>query len=288
MIRAMVFVLRVVMASLRSERLNHALTLTTVAVSMALVGAVYLAQVNLVAWAERWASERGVAVFVDPAADEVARKRIDNVLRRELKLERVTWQAPDATAADLAKLLGLKGTDGLDAFAPWVAEARLSTGASVTAVAALATDPAVLHVDTGAIVAARVERIARGVALGGSLVALLLLLGAYLVLANTVGLALNARRDEVEIMELVGTPLGWIYAAYMSEGVLLGGLGAGLAVGLLEAARTAVGDALSTALSVPPLIGFGTRAWGFIAVGAVIGAVGSATSIRRFLKRSEV
>ena len=53
-----------------------------------------------------------------------------------------------------------------------------------------------------------------------------LTLAAALTVANVVRLALHARRDELEIMQLVGAPQVYIRGPFVMEGVLQGGLGA--------------------------------------------------------------
>jgi cell division transport system permease protein len=73
-------------------------------------------------------------------------------------------------------------------------------------------------------------RFARGV---GLLVIVMLAVAASLTVANVVRLAANARRDEIEIMQLVGAPLGYIRGPFVTEGVLQGGVGALAALALL-------------------------------------------------------
>jgi cell division transport system permease protein len=64
-----------------------------------------------------------------------------------------------------------------------------------------------------------------GLALG-----LVLTLAAALTVANVVRLALHARRDELEIMQLVGAPQVYVRGPFVMEGMLQGGLGAILAL----------------------------------------------------------
>jgi cell division transport system permease protein len=55
-----------------------------------------------------------------------------------------------------------------------------------------------------------------------------LMLGAVFTVGAVVRLSLHARRDELEIMELVGAPFSYIRGPFVVEGLLLGGLGAAL------------------------------------------------------------
>jgi cell division transport system permease protein len=50
-----------------------------------------------------------------------------------------------------------------------------------------------------------------------------------------VRLAAYARRDEIEIMQLVGAPFAFIRGPFVAEGILQGGVGALLAIVLLWA-----------------------------------------------------
>jgi cell division transport system permease protein len=73
-------------------------------------------------------------------------------------------------------------------------------------------------------------RIVRGV---GWILGAVLTIAAALTVANVVRLALYARRDELEIMQLVGAPQAYIRGPFVMEGVLQGGLGALLALSAL-------------------------------------------------------
>ena len=79
--------------------------------------------------------------------------------------------------------------------------------------------------------------IVRGV---GLILAAILTIAAALTVANVVRLALYARRDELEIMQLVGAPQAFISGPFVMEGVLQGGVGALLALTALGAAFLAL------------------------------------------------
>ena len=67
----------------------------------------------------------------------------------------------------------------------------------------------------------------------GGIVVGLLRLGAAMTVMNVVRLALLARRQEIEIMELVGVPLTYVRGPFIMEGVMAGGVGAFAALVLL-------------------------------------------------------
>jgi cell division transport system permease protein len=67
----------------------------------------------------------------------------------------------------------------------------------------------------------------------GLVLALLMAAAAAVTVATVVRLGLHARRDEIEIMQLVGSPLTFIRGPFVAEGLMQGGLGAFLALALL-------------------------------------------------------
>jgi cell division transport system permease protein len=70
-------------------------------------------------------------------------------------------------------------------------------------------------------------RLVQGV---GVFIVAMLAIAAALTVANVVRLAAYARRDEIEIMQLVGAPLAYVRGPFVVEGVLQGGAGAIVAV----------------------------------------------------------
>jgi len=75
--------------------------------------------------------------------------------------------------------------------------------------------------------------IVRGI---GLVLGCLLTVAAALTVANVVRLALFARRDEIDIMQLVGAPSVFIRGPFVMEGVLQGGIGALVALAVLALA----------------------------------------------------
>lgn len=74
----------------------------------------------------------------------------------------------------------------------------------------------------------------------GLMLGSVLAIAAALTVANVVRLALFARRDELEIMQLVGAPQVYVRGPFIMEGILQGGTGAALALVALLAGYTAV------------------------------------------------
>ena len=77
-------------------------------------------------------------------------------------------------------------------------------------------------------------RIASGLsAVRGTGFALALLMALAATVTSVVRLGLQARRDEIEIMQLVGSPISFVRGPFVAEGVIQGGMGALVALGCL-------------------------------------------------------
>jgi cell division transport system permease protein len=119
--------------------------------------------------------------------------------------------------------------------------------------------------------------------------AVVLLISATLLIFNTIQLAIFARRREVSVMKLVGASNWFIRIPFMLEGMVQGFVGAVLAFILVYAARNFVIELVTDASFDPfnPLRAHASDAVGtgifILFVGAIVGAVGSAIAVRRFL-----
>lgn len=125
----------------------------------------------------------------------------------------------------------------------------------------------------------------------GALVVILSLMAvSVVVVSNTIKLTVLAREKEIGIMKYVGATNWFIRGPFLVEGMLIGFISAGVAMGLVGALyykiSGLVGEELflmfSTAL-VPERFLILNLVWIFMALGISIGAFGSIVSMRRFL-----
>ena len=107
-----------------------------------------------------------------------------------------------------------------------------------------------------------------------------LLLSATVLILNTIRMAIFARRREVSVMKLVGATNWFIRIPYITEGFIQGLLGSGVAILAVTALHTWYPLHNEFQLNTSALLG--TNAVVLI-VGVLIGSVGSAIAIRRFL-----
>ena len=112
----------------------------------------------------------------------------------------------------------------------------------------------------------------------GLALVVLMALAAAVTVAAVVRLGLYARREEIEIMELVGAPMTYIRGPFVAEGFLQGGLGALVALAVLwagfAAARAWWGTDIGAALDGAALEFLPVRFCVYLLAGGM--AVGSA------------
>ena len=107
-----------------------------------------------------------------------------------------------------------------------------------------------------------------------------LLLSATVLILNTIRMAIFARRREVSVMKLVGATNWFIRVPYITEGFIQGLLGSGVA--MLAVSALHMWYPLHNEFALDAAALWGTNIVVLI-VGVVIGSVGSAIAIRRFL-----
>ena len=240
-----------------------------------------------------WAGEVPVSLYLAPGADLEAARAAALALAPDAEVEAVP---PAEAMRRLRTSLGAEGRvlDGLgdDALPPSV-ELRfrdLSHERAHALASLLLAVPGAVEVDDGAIRVARLEALVdRARKLGLLLLGLLGAATAILV-SNTLKLAVYARRDEIEIMKLVGATNLYVSAPILLEGVIQGLLGAGMAVATLAAANLVllprVREAVPLAARLTPAdILPGQMLLAIVVGGAALGLVASAISLQRFLRR---
>jgi len=134
----------------------------------------------------------------------------------------------------------------------------------------------------------RLVALTRAVRSGGTVLAALLGLASLLIIVNTIRLAVAARRQEIEIMALVGATPAFIRGPFMLEGALQGALAAALTTILLIGGYMALAAGLSASLPFLPLLAPAAILPVAVAIvwmlGTAVGIGGSVIGLRRYLR----
>jgi len=148
-------------------------------------------------------------------------------------------------------------------------------------------DPAIQSVSNKKNDTKKILEVTNLVTITAAVLTVLLVLASVLLIANTIRLSLYARRREVEVMKLVGATDWFIRWPFVIEGVVVGALGALVAIGVLGITKVALLDPLAnnwTLIAAPRTLAFSALVAILLGAGVMVSALGSGLSLRRFLQ----
>ncbi len=120
---------------------------------------------------------------------------------------------------------------------------------------------------------------------------LILLLNSLFNILNTVRIAMYARRQEIEVMRLLGAKRSFIRAPYLLEGMFLGILAGGVSAAALYPGYFALVKQLAQFLPALPLLNSPKQVWIILGIllgiGVSMGVFGSAFAANRYLRELE-
>ena len=239
--RALDYAIREGWASLWRSRGSASFAVLAIALAMIVLGALLLTTSNVERLLAQWASAAEFSVYLRDDATSEQRGTVETIVDRSGVIAgRQYISKAEALArfrrefADLASLTD----DFEDNPFPASVEVRVRAdaqddGRADALVKRVAGLPGVADVRYDRQWLARLASglaTIRGVGFG---LAVVMALAAAVTVASVVRLGLNARRHELEIMQLVGSPMAFIRGPFVAEGVLQGGLGAAVALAIL-------------------------------------------------------
>jgi cell division transport system permease protein len=117
----------------------------------------------------------------------------------------------------------------------------------------------------------------------------LFLVSSVLLISNAIRLSIFARRKEIEVMKLVGASDSFVRTPFVFEGMVQGLIGAGLAALTVVWLNFLFVDWSRDALPFVPISGDAVNTLAvlilLVAVGVMIGVIGSFLSVTRFLRK---
>jgi len=224
------------LASLRRGRRSGALSTATIAVALFVLGTFLITTSNLERLGREWSNSAQLSVYLSDGITAAERATIERTLAPGNVVASLQYVSKaDALArfkktfSDLTSSLDGLGENPL----PASFEVQLLGGADSVVdllVAELRQLPGVADVRYDREWLARLVAAINVVRVVGGVLGALLTVAAALTVANVVRLGLYARRDELDIMELVGAPRAYVQGPFVMEGTLHGGLGAVVAL----------------------------------------------------------
>ncbi|HVC71429.1 MAG TPA: permease-like cell division protein FtsX [Acidimicrobiales bacterium] len=285
------YVARETASNLWRNRLMTIAAVLTVAVSLSLVGSSLLLQQGVAHATAMWQHGVSVEVFLKPSVSNSQRASIQGQLRQLPYVESCLYRSKQYDYNEAKHLLTPDESQALTvATTPASYRCVLNNPSQAQAIAKQFDGyPGVRNVASPTQSIRNMESVTKILRWVFLALAVILLLSASVLILNTIRLAIFARRREVSVMKLVGATNWFIRLPFMFEGVIQGLLGAVVAaavVVVLHLVLDALGNSKTTTIlyqmrvSTHEVVGTSLVV---LLVGVLIGSVGSAFGIRRFL-----
>jgi cell division transport system permease protein len=291
-------VVRQALENLRRSPITAILTLLTITTALFLLGIFGLFSQNLSRAKGLSANDVKVHVFLREGLSDSSREELVRDLEKVTRGAQISYVSKDTALHDFREMLGDDSVilEGIDTENPLPSSLSISFENWRIAEPAFAeienlfgSDPRVETIRFTRQIAAQLGKVAHVLRIIGYAGIVFLVLVAGFITSNTINLALFGHRMEIEIMRLVGAQRASIYAPYVLEGLLQGGVAASLAISTLWVIFVSLKDQVVTAeplQMIVPSLSF--LSFGFLLlillVGVLIGTVSSFFAVRRFLR----
>jgi len=254
--------------SFKRQPLMHVASIATISVSCLILGSCLLGFRNFESLAEKTSPHVTGTVYLKEGLTESQIAEVRERLLSQEHVTKVTFKSKTKVADELQVFLGTPGAEvlpGTELF-PDLMELELDQNSSPQLVAGLkahlAKDPSISEVDFSDDWLAQYMKV-RGFlkSIGWALI-IGLVFGCGFIIANFMGIRHQSRKEEMEIVQLIGAERAFVLAPFLWEGLLEGILGSGISLILLAVLKWILGDLL--AQDWQTLIGISS--WAFLSI----------------------
>ncbi|GAB1724841.1 MAG: FtsX-like permease family protein [Nitrospira sp. CR1.1] len=240
--RRLLYLLREAVANVLTNRTTTLVAVATTAFTFACVGVFLLLYVNLKTMATSLEQDIQVMVYLQDDVTEQARNDIEQQLKADRAIGSLTFVSKERALADFqaqfpseSRLLQGLGQNPLPAsfVVTLTAESR-SSDAMRRWANRTQLIPGVGQVQYNQEWVEALAGIVRYIEVAAIIVGMILSAASVTIIANTIRLALYSRREEIEILGLIGASATFIRVPYLLEGAALGLCGSALSLVILK------------------------------------------------------
>jgi len=284
------------LSNIRQNIFVNVVTIGTITLALLIVSLFLLVFVNLENAAENWSERVQVTAYFDRELSAQEQASLRSRIAAIPGAARVNYVSRDeALKRFRARLRGQETLlEGVrpeilpTSFEISMKRASRDTQSVEAFVSGLKRIPGISEVQYGEEWVRRFNTFLNFMRLVGALLGAFLVIAVLFIVSNTIKLTIYARRDELEVMALVGATRFFIKAPFLIEGVIQGGAGALLAMGLLlalyegllhNAGSFLTFNPAAAGLSFLPV----EYVYAIVLSGVCLGFIGSLTSLKRFI-----
>ena len=293
--RAGFFLARAI-TNIRQNVFVNVVTIGTITLALLIVSLFLLVFVNLESAAESWSERVQVTVYFDRELTGQEQTSLREKISALSGVSRVGYVTRDEALKRFKTRLRGQETllEGVRAevlptsFEIALKRSHRDTASVENFVAALKKIPGITEVQYGEEWVRRFNSFLNFMRMLGALLGGFLVIAVIFIVSNTIKLTIYSRRDELEVMSLVGATRFFIKAPFLLEGLIQGLSGSVLTIALLfglyegflhNAGSFLTFNPAASGLSFLPL----EYLAGLLVAGALLGFIGSLTSLKRFI-----
>jgi cell division transport system permease protein len=214
----------------------HFVSISTIAVSLVILGVFFLCYRNFDSLAERTSNQSTGTVYLKDALKEADINRLREKILGLPYVQRVLFKTKASIMEDLQSFLGsatVETMPGNELF-PDVLEISIRKDATPGEVGELrviiSKYSEVAEVDFSEDWLTQFRKVRQFFRIGGALLIFGIVIGCGFMIANFMGMRHQARKREIEIVRLIGASQRFVLAPFLWEGTIEGVLGTGVAL----------------------------------------------------------
>ncbi|MFA7404643.1 MAG: permease-like cell division protein FtsX [Pelobacteraceae bacterium] len=290
------FFLSRAITNIRQNVFVNVVTVGTITLALLIVSLFLLVFVNLESAAENWSERVQVTVYFDKELTSQEQAAFREKISALSGVSRVGYVSRDEAMKRFKSRLRGQETllEGVrpevlpTSFEIALKRSHRDTTSVEAFVVALKRIPGITEVQYGEEWVRRFNSFLNFMRLLGALLGGFLVIAVIFIVSNTIKLTIYSRRDELEVMALVGATRFFIKAPFLLEGLIQGTAGSILSVALLfglyegflhNAGSFLTFNPATSGLSFLPI----EYLAGLLCAGALLGFIGSLTSLKRFI-----
>lgn len=280
---------------LTNVKRNRAMTvasITSVTAALLILGLFLIIILNVDSMANQVESQLELKAFINDSYDMSKVTKVGDEIKEINGVKSITFESKKDALNNFKKQLGEKSylVNGLEndnpmpqSFIVKVTDANMMKQVSED----IKKIDGVTQVSYGQDVVDKLLGIIKIIRIVGLCVILILFIISVVIISNTIKLGVFARRREINIMKYIGATDWFIRWPFLVEGIVLGLVGSILAIVILGLIYGYAADLVNNKLIIFTLLPVGNvlrqSLMYFLAMGSLIGALGSGISIKRFL-----
>lgn len=276
--------------NLTSNRLMNVVSASSISLALMVMGGLLLVQLNSTRLIDNLKSQTSMVIYLTNEVSTSKQQNIESKLISHDAIQDVNFRSQDEAMTLMESRLGEDAIEGLERN-PFPASFNVSLKPSeLSNIESIAESfsqwSGIDDVDYGEQHVDRLQNVSRIVEILIGSIGIIICVVSIFIIFNTIQLTVMARRDEIDILKLVGATKRFISLPYLLSGAVQGIFGCLIGTGFLWMLFLLVETRIRSLDFFPfqPVFLDATRFGMLLGIGFLIGVIGSATAVSRTVR----